>query len=835
MNAKPEWKFRRDAYRRPPAQLEHVDVTIRFFEDRVEAEGTLRLRAREPLRELALDCDGAKVVYPLDRPVAPGDVFTLAVSHVSHPDDTRLEGIYRDVTPPPAPSTQHSALSTLPQQYMSQCQQFGFQRILPIVDDCTAKCTFRTTLEGDARYTHLLSNGDLVEDVVVGDRRRCVYEMRRPMAPYLFLACAGTWEVLADAVTYPDSGRTVRLEYLVPPGRLAGARIPMEILKASVLFQHALTGFTYPFETYRTICMEKSLYGGMENTGNTTIITEAALVDDTLPDRRLVYAYGVIPHEFEHSHCGSGVTMETVFDMWLNEAYTVNVERAFLAHAFGAAFTRADELRGLRGMGGAFAEEEGGVAGAVVRDGVNDPDEVVDAITYDKAPEVLNTLRNLIGADAYDAAWREYFRRFDGGNANTDDFLTVFSEVSGRDVGALMRPWLFEAGHPTVRASWRWEAGALTVTLERDAAYTVPVPFALVKDGRDVASGTFILDGARETFTTRCPKPDFISWNRGGGFYGVLEAGADAAERARQAREDPDLFNRAEAMKALRDLGAVDAWLELYVRAFNDPALDAGAKAALLDIPADSLDRRRRARVRENVAEMHALRRLAAKTLGAPALIAALAGAATDGLDAAAITRRAWENRILELLAEVDEPEAWAAITGYLGRARHITARLNALRALAAGNAPRRHEILAAEGRKLRASLNGYAGWLGLVAGDPHADVFARIHAEERRAGWSIRHPTLSRALYCGFTANGDRLWTPEGLAFLETTLVAYAKVSEYNALRLLAPLVTWRWFEPGLRAEVEGLLARVSAALPRATYPFIGGRLERMGVEIRP
>ncbi len=843
MDKKMDWKYKRSACVRPVAQLEHVEATIRFYEDRVEAEGTLHLRARETLKEIALDLEGAKKIYPLDREYAADEVFTVKVAHVSHPDDRRLEGIYKDVTPAGAP-----------QQYMSQCQQFGFQRILPIVDDCTAKSTFRTTLEGDARYTHLISNGDLVLDEFFAEdapycpcphgqpvrarRRRCVYEMRRPMAPYLFLACAGTWEVLADSVTYSDTGKTVKLEYLVPPGHLEGARIPMEILKRSVLFQHERTGFEYPFETYRTICMEKSLYGGMENTGNTTIITEAALVDETIADRRLVYAHGVIPHEFEHSHCGSDVTMETMFDMWLNEAYTVNVERAFVAREFGAAFARTGEIQALREQGGALAEEEGGVAASVVREGVNDPDEVVDAITYDKAPEVLNTLRNLIGADAYDAAWREYFRRFAGGNANTDDFLKVFSEVSGRDVATLMRPWLFSAGHPTVHAKWSWQAGELKITLERDGAYVVPVPFALVKDGKDVAQGTFVLDGARQEFVTKCPKPDYISWNRDGGFYGVLVFETSEAELACQVRTDPNHFNRAEAMKALRDRGFGETWLKLYQEVFADTTLDLGAKTAILSIPADSLDRRRRARVRENVQEMHILRKAAAQVIGTASLIAALAGIGSADCPGRAdcpqsapplpssIVRRAWENILLQLLAEVDEPTAWDAIKGYLGRATNITARLNALHALAAGNWPLRHELLAQEGKKLRRSLNGYAGWLGVVAGDPHADVFDRIRAEERRKGWSINHPTLSRALYCGLAANGDRLWTPEGLVWLEATLVKYAKVSEYNALRLLAPLVTWRWFEPELREQVKGLLTRVAAELPRADYAFIGGRL---------
>ena len=42
-------------------------MKLSFYEDRVEASGTLHCRAREPMREIALDCDGKKVVYPLDR------------------------------------------------------------------------------------------------------------------------------------------------------------------------------------------------------------------------------------------------------------------------------------------------------------------------------------------------------------------------------------------------------------------------------------------------------------------------------------------------------------------------------------------------------------------------------------------------------------------------------------------------------------------------------------------------------------------------------------------------------------------------------------------------
>ena len=346
---------------------------------------------------------------------------------------------------------------------------------------------------------------------------------------------------------------------------------------------------------------------------------------------------------------------------------------------------------------------------------------------------------------------------------------------------------------------------------------------------------------ARTEFSAPFPvKPDFISWNRGCAFYGVLTPSATEEQLACQARTDPDGGNRVEALGLLRDKNCSETWLALYKEIFADQSLDLGLKSALLSIPADSIDRHRRARVRENVQEMRALRRAAAQAIGVEKLCGALGERAlplgeaasrrftgTTGVSpVAALKRRAYEKCILDLLAAANVPESWAAIRAYLSRATNITARLNALRALVASDDPERKETLEKAGAELRKSLNGYISYLGLVAGDPHADVFDAIAREEKREGWSITHPGLSRALYCGFAANGDQLWTPRGLAWLEETLVTYSEVSEYNAIRLLAPVAVWRRFEPGLRAEVKGLLERVAAKLPRDRYAFIGGKL---------
>ena len=390
--AQEQYKYKREDFRELPVNLHHLDIYLNFLEDCVEAVNVLDMTARTGMDSIALDakeleilsvewlsadseatCKGVSLTYGdlrdrhklivhLPRRVEAGERFKVRTLTRCIPSDKILEGIYKDTTPVGAP-----------QQYMSQCQQWGFQRIMPIFDDCCAKCTMTTVIEADARYTHLISNGNISPDsnpdgvpvLKAGDpsRKIITFENPIPMAPYLFIACAGTWDTLADEVTL-DSGKKVRLEYLVPPGRVEHARIPMDILKESVLWISRTQNYDYRNDTYRTICMNKSNFGGMENMGNTTIVTDAALIDEHTLDQTLMYAHAVIVHEFEHNQCGSETTMQTPFDVWLNEAYTVDVERQFMADVFDPAFVRLTQVDTIRNpILGPLAIEDGGYCG----------------------------------------------------------------------------------------------------------------------------------------------------------------------------------------------------------------------------------------------------------------------------------------------------------------------------------------------------------------------------------------------------------------------------------------------------------------------------------------
>ncbi len=903
------FRFKRSEFRLPVVQLNHMEIALAFFATRVEGTATLTLTARGPVATLELDArdlevlevacspvgtpprgvretpllktggrlgepslpesadvDGIpfrpcafsldaprhKLVVALPRPLAEGETLRLFTRCRCIPSDSLLEGIYRDVTPPGAP-----------QQYMSQCQQWGFQRILPVIDDCTAKCTFRTTLEGDARYTHLISNGDVDRSAnpdgrpvpKPGDpsRRVITFVNNVPMAPYLFIACAGTWDVLADTVTYPE-GRRIALEYLVPPGKTDGARVPMEILKRSILWQHAALGFVYPFDTYRTICMEKSNYGGMENVGNTTIITEAALIDETTPDARLIYAHGVIVHEYEHNHCGSGVTMESPFDMWLNEAYTVDIERQFTASVFDPAFMRLREADATRAPGnGPLAVEDTGKFGQIVREGFNDPDELVDGVTYVKAPEVLNMLRQLLGKATYDAGARLYFARYNGGNANTRQFLACFEEVSGLSLADFSREWLFTVGYPQVTARYAYDPASrelrLLLSQTRSGAggvFTLPFSFAAVDAaGRDIpgTSRTLRFDSPEaEIVLAGIAEPAFLSINRDAGFYGTCtDLSATPEQLARQVRLDGNAFNRVEAMRRLTDLerrrlmanpvaSAAEPWLALYRHLMHDAALSDGIKGYLLKIDEQPLDRTLLPYVRECFAVRQRLLRATLRGCGETAVFNALAALASKAatLDRpAAIERRFLRNAYLQLLTVSDTVGAHLSLEEHLDEAVNITDRLNTLTAIWQSTHTDRRAILVREGETLRKTLGGYLGYLQVIGQSPRDEVFDAIAEEERRPGFSLSHPGLSRALYVPLSLNNAQLWTPRGLRAMTDTVIKLAPVSEFTTLRLIAPFQAYPSFAPDLRSAVMAALREMLAALEGVHCPSVTGRLE--------
>ncbi len=873
MNTK-KFRYSRSDFKPLPVKLEHMDINLNFLDGKVEGSNTLRITARKALDSVVLDArdieirsiewvgkqpskleydhrsDKAQLVVKFPKAIAAGETFSIRCSAVCVPTDNILDGIYKDTTP-----------QGCPQQYMSQCQQWGFQRILPVFDDCTAKCTMVTTIEADARYTHLISNGNVCRKTNLdgkpvlkpGDptRKIVTYENSIPMAPYLFLACVGTWDVLEDEIVYP-SGRRVKLEYLVPPGRTLGVVVPMRILKESALWQGKTQEYEYQREVYRTICMEKSNFGGMENVGNTTIVTDAALVDEFTSDRRLEYAYAVIVHEFEHNQCGSDVTMETPFDMWLNEAFTVDVERQFMMSQFDSDGVRLDEIDSMRApVNGPLATEDGGHLGNIVRDGFNDPDELVDGVTYVKAAEVIRMLRLIVGPETFRNAKNLYFKRHTGGNANTDQFLTSFEAASGRDLSQFKREWLYTIGYPRIEATHNYDnkQRKLFVSLTQSrmgkgGLFHVPFEMAAVdKKGLDITKTKTIAEitGERlELVFDDVSEPAFLSLNRDCSFYGSF---ADKSSTRKQLHDqialDPNKFNRVEAMRRLTDeeriklvsdpLAEVGSeWLDAYGMIVADKALSPGLKACLLRIDEQSLDRsfmifyRERYNARIKMLKLVAERHLAniVKVFGAVDTYAAVVNP-KDGIE-----DRELKAVLLRTLIEANTAEVHKLASDHFHRAWNITDKMAALSCINLSEHPDRRNLLA-EGYELwKDHLSAYSSYLQIVGCGTHDDVFDMIAEEERHPSFRIEHPTHSRALYLPMSGNNKMLWTDRGIDWVAGKVMVLAKINENTAIRLLACFQQAHNLADDLRPKVLTALETMHRGVNETASPSVAGRI---------
>lgn len=867
-------KYRREDFAELPVKLEHMTMRINFIDSRVDGINCLEMTARHEFQEITLDAkdlavhavfwvegdadirlsfdyrkEDDKLRISLPCRVKPGERFAVKTVTSCLPTDHLLEGIYKDTTPAGAP-----------QQYMSQCQQWGFQRIMPVFDDCTAKCTMTTTIEADSRYTHLISNGNIsrisnpsgVPVPMPGDPSRQVitFENPIPMAPYLFLVCAGTWDVLVDSVVYP-SGRKVMLEYLVPPGMTGSVRVPMEILKESILWIQRTQDYEYRSETYRTICMNKSNFGGMENAGNTTIVTDAAVIGEHTLDSGLMYAHAVIVHEFEHNQCGSETTMASPFDVWLNEAYTVDVERQFMADLFNPAFVRLNQVESIRHpLLGPLAIEDSGYAGRIVREGFNDPEELIDGVTYVKAAEVIRMLRLILGRDIFAEAKRLYFSRYQNGNADTEQFFACFEEVSGISLQQFKEGWLYRPGYPQVSAETSYDAARhqYTIRFDQELAagqmpFHVPIELALVDaSGSDLpeTSVTFQLrDASAEiTFDGIRKAPAFASLNRDCSFYGTFfSKSASKDVLALQAQLDGNVFNRVEAFRRLTDAERTKLmedrsarigqhWLSLYSAILHDDSLPFSVKAFMLKIDEQPIDRSYIAWYQEQVAAREVLMKAVNTEYREEFLRQFLAinsysrerrHSPKDGIE-----DRMLKNLLLELIAVDDTPQSHSLLLDHYRRATTATDRVAALALLNRSSEPSRLAILEKVYEEWHADLSGYANYLRIIAAGTCSDVFRMIEEEKRRMTFDITQPTFQRALFLPMAVNNRMVWTDAGIMWLAETIIALAPINMTTTSRLLNTFQHARNLRPGLKEKGMTALSLIANALSETDHPAI-------------
>ena len=202
----------------------------------------------------------------------------------------------------------------------------------------------------------------------------------------------------------------------------------------------------YRWNRYDVLVMPPSFpFGGMENPCLTfatpTVITG---------DKSLV---SLVAHEMAHSWSGNLVTNATWSDFWLNEGYTVYIERRILEELYGV---RRAEMEACLGYQELQAElKSHPAADQILHIDLTgrDPDDGVTSIPYEKGALFLRQVEQTFGRQKFDAFLKDYFDHFAFQSISTEESLDYMREhLFHHDLELAERipvhQWVFEPGLP---------------------------------------------------------------------------------------------------------------------------------------------------------------------------------------------------------------------------------------------------------------------------------------------------------------------------------------------------------------------------------------------------
>ncbi|MDQ2974501.1 MAG: M1 family metallopeptidase [Acidobacteriota bacterium] len=156
-------------------------------------------------------------------------------------------------------------------------------------------------------------------------------------------------------------------------------------------------------------------YGGMENP-RLTFATPTVLAGD----KSLV---SLVAHELAHSWSGNLVTNATWRDFWLNEGFTVYLERRILETVYGRSREEMEAALGLRDLHDELARLEDRDEILHIDLAGRDPEEGSTDIPYEKGALFLRHLEQTFGRERFDRFLRSYFDHFAFQSITTDQFL----------------------------------------------------------------------------------------------------------------------------------------------------------------------------------------------------------------------------------------------------------------------------------------------------------------------------------------------------------------------------------------------------------------------------
>ena len=358
-------------------------------------------------------------------------------------------------------------------QVWTQGETEGNRHWIPVYDHPSDKLTSELIITIDSAYA-VASNGILQQERLNEDGTRTFhYAQTDPHTSYLIAFAADRYEAVRQSVTLAN-GRRLPTTYWVLPERVQDVERTLGRTPAMLTFYEELLGVRYPWPKYDQIFVRDFMWGGMENTGATI------LTDRTLIDERAALDYdpdNLVAHELVHQWFGNLITAQHWSEVWLQEAFAMQLAAMWLEHDRG----REHYLLHMLRRADPYFREARDYLRPIVWSRWVSPLDMFDRHTYDKGGWVLHMLRAQVGDELYAAILQQQLREHAYGSVTTPDFQQVVEDVTNRSWDRFFDQWVHQAGHPVVDVTYSHDAssGKLRVVLRQTQEYDlVPRAFS---------------------------------------------------------------------------------------------------------------------------------------------------------------------------------------------------------------------------------------------------------------------------------------------------------------------------------------------------------------------
>jgi aminopeptidase N len=453
--------------------VEHLvlDLTVDFEARRLEGRASLRLRQTAGAGTLVLDtrdldirrvtlADGkTEAPFVFGEPVPylgrslsiriPPGTLWVNVEYATRPEAGALQWL-----------TPTQAGSRLPLLF-TQSEAILARTWVPCQDTPAVRQTYEATVRVPPGFLALMSAENPTARTADGVYR---FRMPQPIPSYLLALAVGdfAWKSLGD-----------RSGVYALPATLDRAAWELADTPRMIAAAEKLYG-PYRWGRYDLLVLPPSYpYGGMENP-RLTFATPTILAGD----RSLV---SLVAHELAHSWSGNLVTNASWNDFWLNEGFTVYVERRIMEALFGrdhadmlAVLGRQDLERTLRDKGADSPDTRLrlDLAG-------RDPDDAASDVAYEKGALFLATVEASVGRQRFDRFLRGYFDAFAFQSMDTRRFAAylrsqLLDASPGLAESLRLDDWLYGPGLPPTAITVR--SAALARVDQAVAAYARGTP-----------------------------------------------------------------------------------------------------------------------------------------------------------------------------------------------------------------------------------------------------------------------------------------------------------------------------------------------------------------------